>query len=131
MLTRLRLTANGARLAVGYDPDLATYYLETAPPGTLVDPADPDEGLVTVRGRVPRDLPNVTALITALDAHNIILPAEDLRALAAATGRSPVRTPRPRSSSLPPPNRDKSAPHALSHPGFGGRPPRGSGAGRR
>ena len=54
MLTRLRHTIGGVRFPVGYDAELATYYLKAAPPGTPVDPDDPDEGLITPPRRGPR-----------------------------------------------------------------------------
>ena len=118
MLTRLRHTAGNVRFAVGYDPDLATYYLEAAPPGTPVDPDDPDEGLVTLRGRTPRDLPDMSALVAALTRYGLHLPAEHLRALAAAAERSAVTTPR-RHSSLPAHTPDRSVPQVT--PLTGGR----------
>lgn len=61
MVTRLRLATEAGRLAVGYDPDLITDYVELASPDR-VDQDDPDEGFVTVRGRSPSDVPDLAAL---------------------------------------------------------------------
>ena len=131
MLTRLPLTIGETRVAVGYDADLATYYVEAAPAGVPADPDDPDEGLVTIRGRVPRDLPNLATLTATLGARGIMLTEDQMCLLAAAMSGSSARAPRRRSSTLRTPNVERLAPRLLSRPGLGGRPPGGSGAGRR
>lgn len=77
-MTRLEHRNGDERVVVGYDPDLATYYLETGP--QPVDADDPDEGLVTVRGRTEGDLPDLDALVHAMRLHGVTLdPAERRR----------------------------------------------------
>ena len=84
-MTRLRLDTADGRVVVGYDPDLATYYLETGQPMALAAAEnDPDEGLVTVRGRVDSDLPDLDALRSVLESYRIALAPSDAAALADA-----------------------------------------------
>ena len=74
-MTRLERGDAEKRVVVGYDPDLATYYVETGRPP--LDPDDPDEGLVTVRGRTEADLPDLDALLHTARLHGVALdPAE-------------------------------------------------------
>ena len=84
-MTRLRLDTADGRVVVGYDPDLATYYLETGePPNLTTGEDDPDEGLVTVRGRFDSDLPDLDALRSVLNSHRIALTPSDAAALRNA-----------------------------------------------
>ena len=79
-MTRLERQGDDGRVVVGYDPDLATYYVETGPPP--VDPDDPEEGLVVVRGRTEHDLPDIAGLVGALRGHGVTLTSAEHRVLA-------------------------------------------------
>ena len=78
-MTRLERSDGEKRVVVGYDQDLATYYVEAGPPS--LDPDDPDEGLVTVRGRAEADLPDLDALLHAVRLHGVTLEPADQRRL--------------------------------------------------
>lgn len=126
-MTRLRLTTEARRFAVGYDPDLSTYYAEVAPPG----PIDPDEGLVTVRGRGPRDVPEVPALTAELNTEGVVLTDEQLRSVAA--DQSGPRTPFAAflAAMMPPKATGGNVPPTRSQAGVGHLPNSGPGLGSR
>lgn len=93
-MTRLRLTTPTGRAAVGYDPDLTTYYLELGPPATGTEgAADPDEGLIAFRGRIPDDLPHLVELLAELNRRAIALtPAQHQQLVAAAPASQVIQS---------------------------------------
>jgi len=96
-VTRLRLTNATQRLVVGYDGDLATYYIETGPATSAsTREEDPDEGLVAVRGRLPHDLPDFPALLTELHTRGVSLsPAHSPALQRAGPRKDPKRDTEP------------------------------------
>ena len=97
VVTRLRFTNATQRLVVGYDGDLATYYIETVPATSASElEEDPDEGLVAVRGRLPHDLPDFPALLVELRTRGVSLsPAHSAALQRAGLQKDPKRDTEP------------------------------------